>query len=148
MLPWFLLFSLWGMLTSGICATFLEEQNPKPAETFTSSIQPIPETMKSAMVGSSWKSEDCPVPLSDLVLIELSFWGFDDTAHQGHLIVHKAVAEEVVSIFQELFDKKFPIQSLKLIDDFKGDDSRFDGSEQFVRLQLPPDAHRGSMVRP
>ena len=34
------------------------------------------------------------------------------------MIVHKDVAHEVVEIFQELFENKFPIETMRLIDDY------------------------------
>ncbi len=93
----------------------------RPTPNFESKINDIPEDIQKIMQKYTWNPE-CPVPLNDLKYLSLSFYGFDNHIHTGHLIVHKDVATEVVNIFEELFEKKFLIEKMQLIDDFKGDD--------------------------
>jgi hypothetical protein len=69
----------------------------------------------------SWR-EDSPIPFKDLRYITITHWGFDDATHQGELIMHSAVAEDITAIFGELFALKFPITQMRLVDEFKGDD--------------------------
>jgi|GEM_PF-464988 len=69
----------------------------------------------------SWR-EGNPVPLKDLRHLSLRYWGFDNCMHDGELIVHAEVAQEVVDIFKELFDARFPIERMKLIDEYQADD--------------------------
>jgi len=71
----------------------------------------------------SWR-EGCPVPISDLRLLTLSFWGFDSRVHRGELIVHSDQADKVVSAIRKLFDQRFPIEKMDLIDKYQGDDDR------------------------
>lgn len=71
----------------------------------------------------SWK-ENNPVPLEDLRYIQVSHWGFEDQVIQGELVVHKSVALEVIGIFEELFNAKFPIEKMALIDAYLADDER------------------------
>jgi hypothetical protein len=54
----------------------------------------------------------CKQALSDLSVVKLRYWGFDDKAHIGALIVHQSLAKEVIEIFQALFAQRFPIQSI------------------------------------
>ncbi|MGC0371904.1 MAG: hypothetical protein DGJ47_000605 [Rickettsiaceae bacterium] len=68
-------------------------------------------------------TKKCPVPLSDLVLIELIHYDFHYQKTIGEIIVHKKVASSTVKIFKQLYDIKFPIHSVKLIDEFAGDDN-------------------------
>ena len=57
----------------------------------------------------------CPVELADLRLLELSFWGFDGRPHTGRLVVNGTVADQVVAIFGELYDARFPIEEMRLV---------------------------------
>jgi hypothetical protein len=60
-------------------------------------------------------SPGCPVPLAGLRLLELSFWGFDDRAHTGRLVVADAVAPDLVGVFRRLFQARFPIEQMRLV---------------------------------
>jgi hypothetical protein len=89
---------------------------------FESSITSIPAETQTNMQKYTWKT-NCPVPLNDLSEVNLSYWGFDGKVHQGVLIVNKALAAEVVSIFKVIYYHKFPIERMELMDKFKGDDN-------------------------
>jgi hypothetical protein len=91
--------------------------------TFKGNLEPIPPAIAKKMINSSWRS-GCPVPLADLSYLRLSFWGFDGKVHKGELVVHKKLAPEVVEIFKELFDNRFPIERMKLIDEYAHDDNK------------------------
>lgn len=67
-------------------------------------------------------SDECPVPLNDLRVVTVTHYNFDAKIITGEIMVHKNIAEKVVNIFQELFDRKFAIHSLKLIQEFEGND--------------------------
>lgn len=86
-------------------------------EEYRASIELISEPIAARIVGKSWELT-CPVPLEDLRYLKISHWGYDDQVHQGEMIVHKDVASEVVEIFKELFVAKFPIERMRLIDDY------------------------------
>lgn len=70
---------------------------------------------------SSWRP-GCPVALSDLSYLTVTYRGFDGADHQGELVVASSVAGDVVAIFGELYDADYPIASLRLVDDFGGSD--------------------------
>lgn len=72
---------------------------------------------------SSWRS-GCPVPLEDLRLLTISHWGFDDQPQQGHLVVHADDADDIAAVFRALYDARFPIEQIRLVDEFGGDDDR------------------------
>ncbi|HET6561486.1 MAG TPA: M15 family metallopeptidase [Marmoricola sp.] len=57
----------------------------------------------------------CPVALTDLRWLELSFWGFDDQPHTGRLVVNASVAEDVVTVFRALFRARFPLEEMRLV---------------------------------
>jgi len=57
---------------------------------------------------------DCPVGVSDLAYLALSFWGFDARPHTGELVVHRRVAQDIVRVFARLYASRFPIEEMRL----------------------------------
>jgi hypothetical protein len=82
-----------------------------------SAISPLSAEMKVAMTGRSWK-QGCPVSLDDLALIRVTYWGVDGSTHEGKLVVNKQIAEDVVSVFDDLYKARFPIQKIGFWDDY------------------------------
>ncbi len=80
----------------------------------------VSTTMKTK---NSWR-EGCPVPISDLSYLKLTHWGFDGQPRVGELVVHKKLALPVVKAFADLFQSRFPIERMELIDQYDGSDDR------------------------
>lgn len=57
----------------------------------------------------------CPVGLAELQLLQVSFWGFDDRPHTGRLVVNTSVADDVVSVFRDLYAARFPLEEVRLV---------------------------------
>ena len=74
-----------------------------------------------ADLGSSWRP-GCPVGSDDLRKLQLSYWGFDDQAHAGAIVVHASEAQAVIEVFRRLYDRRFPIRRMDPIDVFGGSD--------------------------
>ena len=81
----------------------------------------IPEEIKEKMLGKSMP-KDTNISFDDLAYIKLTCYGFDKEDHIGEMVVDKRLAEEVVDIFKELYEKKYPIEKVKLIDEYNADD--------------------------
>lgn len=92
---------------------------------FIGTSEPISEAIKERIVGKSWKPE-CPIPLEDLRYLRITYLGYDNQEHLGEMIVHKDVADDIIAIFQELFEHKFPIERMQLIEAYfeEGRDDR------------------------
>jgi hypothetical protein len=90
---------------------------------FHGSIAAIDAATRSSM-GGSWRPA-CPVPIGDLRLLTLSFWGFDGATHTGHLIVHQRYASDVLGVFRQLYDARFPIRKMEIVHEYAGD--HYDG---------------------
>ena len=82
---------------------------------YRATITRIPKAIKEKMRGSSWHV-GCPVPIRDLRLIQLRYWGFDREAHLGRLIVHRDVARTIVRVFRRIYEVRFPIRRMYLVD--------------------------------
>jgi poly-gamma-glutamate synthesis protein (capsule biosynthesis protein) len=66
----------------------------------------------------------CPVPLTDLRYLQVTYVGFDGHAHIGELVVHRDYARQVANVFGRLYDAGWPIRRMRLVDDYGGDDNR------------------------
>jgi hypothetical protein len=83
---------------------------------------PIDEKIESRIKGVSWK-QGSPVAFEDLCYVEVAYWGFDEKPHTGELIVNKSVAKDIIEIFEELYNARFQIDKIKLIDEYNAEDS-------------------------
>jgi hypothetical protein len=90
---------------------------------FAGASSPLGSDLRKRMTGKSWH-EGCPVGLGKLRLLELSYWGFDDRSHDGRLVVHRRAASDVLEAMQSLYEKRFPIRRMVLIDRYGADDHR------------------------
>ena len=88
---------------------------------YTATVEPLPRGIRAWMNGVSWRP-GCPVPLRNLRLITLKYWGFDSRAHMGRLVVHADVAWRIVGIFRRLYQVSFPIRQMRLVDAYGADD--------------------------
>lgn len=85
----------------------------------------IPEPVKLRMTGRSYPEEGAgEIGLSDLRYLKLLYYDFGGRVRRGELVCNKAVAEDLLYIFKELYKARYPIASIRLIDDFDGDDIR------------------------
>lgn len=62
---------------------------------------------------STW-APGCPVDRSDLAWVRLTFRGFDGARHTGELLVASAVADDVVTVFRDLWRADFPLEQLRI----------------------------------
>ena len=75
----------------------------------------------AAEVAHSWHP-GCPVGPDQLRLLRLSYWGFDDRPHVGTMVVHGAVAADVVAVFATLYRERFPIRQMQPAEVYGGSD--------------------------
>ena len=99
---------------------------PTPVPTATplprrGSAQPIPQDIREYMTGLSYKQNN-NISLDDLSYLTIPHYDFNYNITEGHLVVNKALAEEVLDIFAELFDIKYPIERMELVDKYGADD--------------------------
>ena len=88
---------------------------------FRSSVSPLSAAFRAQM--TSWH-RGCPVPVSDLRLVRVSFWGFDGRAHQGRLILHHSYASPVIKALRTLYYKRFPIRRMRPVEAYGSSDER------------------------
>jgi hypothetical protein len=84
---------------------------------FTASVR----TLTAADLGASWHA-GCPVQPADLREISLSYWGFDNVAHTGRIVVNAAAVPAAEAAFKTLYLERFPIRSMRPVSEFGGSD--------------------------
>ena len=89
---------------------------------YESDISKITPQIKQRMIkGNSYKA-GCPVGLQDLRYLRIKHKNFTGKEEMGEMIVHKDVANEVVKIFEALYEADYPIRTMRLVSDYKGSD--------------------------
>ena len=79
-------------------------------------------TVSAAQLGATWHA-GCPVDPSQLRLIQMNYWGFDNQPHVGAMVVNISVVSSVVQVFSTLFAARFPIQEMVPESAYGGDDN-------------------------
>lgn len=82
----------------------------------------IPDSIIASMKLKNIWNSNCPITLERLRLLTLAHYDFDNNLAQGQMVVHEKIAANVILIFKELLKIKFPIEKIKLIDDYDGSD--------------------------
>lgn len=86
------------------------------------SYEVLSKEIKERITGKSY-GENCDVPYGELRYVRVLYWGFDNISHKGELIVNKTIAEDIVEIFKELYENKYPIERMVLVDEYDADDN-------------------------
>lgn len=111
--------------------------NAKPAEEFDTMEQhpnrvtyeegfyyePLTESVKQRITGISYPESGCTVPYEDLNYVGLMYIDFEGQEQTGELICNKAIAQDMVEIFHELYRNDYRLESVRLIDEYDGDDT-------------------------
>jgi hypothetical protein len=73
------------------------------------SVAPLPRSLRTKLRGEFWHP-GCPVPLSGLRLLTVSYTGFDRQLHTGEIVVNSAAAQPLERVFKKLYRQHFPIR--------------------------------------
>lgn len=85
--------------------------------------EPLSEDIKQRITGISYPETGCTIPYDDLNYVGLLYIDFDGEVQEGELICNKAIAQDMVEIFYELFQNDYRIERIRLIDEYGGDDT-------------------------
>jgi D-alanyl-D-alanine carboxypeptidase len=75
----------------------------------------------SAELGASWRP-GCPLEPGRLRRVEINHLGFDNQTHRGELIVHEDLVAEVIAIFEQLLQLRYPIEKIRTVEHYPGAD--------------------------
>src|SRR4051794_20818973 len=82
---------------------------------FHSMIQPLVGAPRAEVKRTAWH-RGCPVPLSYLRLLSVSYYGFDGDAHTVQLVVSRSTAAPLARVFGALYRLRFRIRHMSLAD--------------------------------
>ncbi len=84
-------------------------------------IEEISDEIFDRIYGKSFK-EDCTLPREDLRYLHILHKDLDGNEHEGEMIVNKHIAEDVLDILKQLYDADYPIEKIRLVDEYDADD--------------------------
>lgn len=87
------------------------------------SVAPLSDSLFARMQGKSYP-EGCTVARSDLRHVRVLHVDAQGRVHQGELVCNKAIAQDLLDIFRQLYQARYPIEKIRLIDDYEADDEQ------------------------
>jgi hypothetical protein len=107
----------------------------KPRPKF--SVTTLPQPMQARLRKRGLWHSGCPVALSDLRVLTVSYRGFDGQLHSGDLVVNGAAADPLKRVFRRLYKMHFPIRNVGY--------SGFDPTASFECRQSVPSPCTGGL---
>lgn len=68
--------------------------------------------------------ENPDIALSDLAYLRMLYYGSDGNTYVGEMIVNQKIKDTVLSVFRELYENRYPIERMVLVDEYGGEDER------------------------
>lgn len=81
----------------------------------------ITEQVKKRINGLSYKA-DCTVPYEDLRYLTVTYVDFGGQDRIGEIICNKAIADDLLDIFRNLYNARYEIDKIRLVDEYGADD--------------------------
>lgn len=79
--------------------------------------QDIPNNIRQSMKGKSMIDND-NIGFDDLQYLTIPYINFSGQRSVGNMVVNKSVADDVLDIFEELYNIKYPIERMELVDKY------------------------------
>ncbi len=83
----------------------------------------ITEDIFARISGLSYK-KNCTVPREELRYIKVLHYDFNGEIQEGELIVNAGIADDAANVFRELYESCYPIEKIRLVDEYGADDNR------------------------
>ena len=85
------------------------------------SISEIDDKIFNRIYGKSYK-KNCPVPRADLRYLKVLHKNLQGETLNGELICNAKIAETLTEIFEKLYAANYPIEKIRLVDEYNADD--------------------------
>ena len=108
------------------CSLFLFMSLMTVAQTATDSTflaTAIPDSVWTRMQGKTYH-QNAYIQRSDLRYLRLHYVDFEGEERVGEMVCNRAIADDLLDIFRQLFEARYPIERIQLPDDFDADDER------------------------
>ena len=106
---------------AGAQPDYTETKKPDGEDSFIA--VPVSEELRARMTGKSY-SLKTEISFKDLSYVKVLYYGFDGKTHEGELVVNRMVEKDILEIFKTLYNKKYPIAKMVLVDEYGGNDDR------------------------
>jgi len=83
----------------------------------------LPDSVFMRMQGKSYP-KGCVIDRHDLRYLTLLHYDGNGRVQHGELVCHKAIAQDLLDIFRQLYQARYPIERMRLIDDYDADDEQ------------------------
>lgn len=83
--------------------------------------QPVPEMVQALMQGRSMP-QSATINFDELRYLTVFHYDYDGHIRKGELVCNKTIAHDLLCIFRALFSRAYPINSIRLVDDFSASD--------------------------
>ena len=84
-------------------------------------VKKIDDEIFARIKGKSFK-DDCILPVEDLRYIHVLHKDLDGKTHEGEMICNVYIAYDLLDIFQKLYAANYPIEKIRLVDEYNADD--------------------------
>lgn len=92
--------------------------------------EPIPDKIWNMMKGKSYPDDEavrkngCKISRGELFYLNVLYFGFDCEPNVGEIICNRLIAKDLCKIFKKLYDNRYMIEKIRLIDNYNADDER------------------------
>jgi hypothetical protein len=84
-------------------------------------VAPVDSAVFARMADKSYK-EGCPVAVEDLRCLRVLHKDLAGRTLVGEMVANKSIAGDLLEIFRALYDAGYPIERMRLVDDYDADD--------------------------
>ena len=84
----------------------------------------VPESVKTRMRGLSYPADDSAAQISwdQLRYLKVLYVNYSGITCEGELVCNKAIADDLIDIFRQLYAANYQICQIRLVDDYMADD--------------------------
>lgn len=119
--------SLKYFVAFGVCLSVLFSSSICHAKTYKNGFTSIRlnKSIKKRITGSSYPfGKTASISYKDLRYLQVLYVDFEGNTQTGELIVNKKIATKTLKVFYELYQIKYPIQRMSLVDDYDASDEK------------------------
>ena len=84
-------------------------------------INEIDDEIFARIKGKSYRA-DCTVPVDELRYLKVLHKDLNGACHDGEIICNVTIADALIDIFKKLFEANYPVEKIRLIDEYNADD--------------------------
>jgi hypothetical protein len=86
----------------------------------------LTDEIKERITGKSYPDpeiyDNIQITYDDLSYLHVLYYDFDNNIQEGEIICSNEIAEDLLEIFQTLYDNQYQIEKIRLVDDYNADD--------------------------